>query len=287
MIDKNPPIATTTLSQAQRAAIISLVRRTARAEVLPRFQNLAAGQLDTKSGPDDLVTEADKASEAMLTRGLNVLFPGAFVVGEEAIASKPDMRHQIAEADLAFIIDPIDGTWNFAHDLPLFGVILSATRYGRPVFGLLYDPISDDWIIAHEGDQTCREGEQYRRRSLRLSGQKKLGELSGFVHLNLLPEHKKPEMAAQFPRFRRVTALRCSCHEYRLLAQGAADFHISGTLNPWDHAAGVLCVQQAGGVAKMLDGEPYNTKFTNGYLLIAPDEDIWEKLQACFAFLTS
>jgi len=285
MTANTPPVPTPPISPAQRAAIVNLVRRTARSEILPRFQRLAASDTTTKSGPEDLVTEADKAAEAMLTRGLNGLFPGAFVIGEETVAETPDWRNQLAQADLAFILDPVDGTWNFVHDLPLFGVILSATRFGRPIFGLLYDPISDDWIIAGEDGPAAREGARYRHRSVRTSSVTDAERLSGFVHLNLLPETKKADMAALYPQFRRVNSLWCSCHEYRLLAQGAADFHISGTLNPWDHAAGVLIVQQAGGVARMLNGEAYNTAITGGYLLIAPNQTIWQSLQKTFAFL--
>lgn len=273
------------LNHAQQEAILDLVRRTARSEILPRFQQLSAHDTTTKAGPDDLVTEADKAAEAMLTRKLYQLFPGTLVVGEEAVEENTGLRDQIAEAELAFILDPVDGTWNFAHDVPLFGVILSATRFGRPVFGLLYDPISDDWIISGEDGPTEREGAKCRRRTVHTAAVKELSELSGFVHLYLLPDTKKTEMAALYPRFRNVTNLRCSCHEYRLLAQGAADFHISGTLNPWDHAAGVLIVQNAGGVARMLNGEAYNTALKQGFLLIAPNETSWCELQECFAFL--
>ena len=285
MTDRIPEVTAAPLSEAQRLEIIKLVRQTAQSEILPRFQKLTASDTTTKMGPDDVVTEADKAAEAMLTQGLNALFPGIPVIGEEAVSERPELRDQIAEAELAFILDPIDGTWNFVHDLPLFGVILSATRYGQPVFGLLYDPISDDWIVAAESSPAEREGARIGRRSLQVSAVSDRAGLSGFVHLNLLPEEKKAAMAALYPRFHRVTSLYCSCHEYRLLAQGAADFHISGTLNPWDHAAGVLIVQQAGGVARMLNGEAYNTALKRGYLLIAPDEQTWAHLQRTFAFL--
>ncbi|MEM9909473.1 MAG: inositol monophosphatase [Pseudomonadota bacterium] len=285
MTDKKLPVPATPLSRAQRAAILNLVRRTAKNEILPRFQRLAPGDTTTKTDADDLVTEADKAAEKMLTRGLNMHFPGVPVIGEEAVAADPALRDQIAEAELAFILDPIDGTWNYVQGLPLFGMILSATRFGRPIFGLLYDPVSDDWIMAGEDSAAEREGVRFRRRAIHASAAKEDDTLSGFVHLNLLPEGKTAQMAALYPRFRRVGSLQCSCHEYRLLAQGASDFHISGTLNPWDHAAGVLIVQRAGGVARMLNGDAYNTAAKTGYLLVAPNEPIWQYLQKEFAFL--
>lgn len=284
---ENPPLLPApSLEKAQRAALVNLVRRTAESEILPRFQKLTSDQKSFKSSPDDLVTEADKAAEEMLTRELNKLFPGILVVGEEAVAENPSLRGQIDEAELAFILDPIDGTWNFANDLPLFGVILSATHYGRPIFGLLYDPISDDWIEAGEDGPAEREGIKFDRQTVHASSATAEHELFGFVHFDLLPDSKKLEMASRcYRHLRKATSLHCSCHEYRLLAQGAADFHISGTLNPWDHAAGVLIVQQAGGVARMLNGDAYNTSARNGYLLVASNETAWHRLQERFRFL--
>jgi len=82
-----------------------------------------------------------------------------------------------------------------------------------------------------------------------------------------------------------ATPLRCSCHEYRLLAQGAAEFVLSDRLNPWDHAAGVLICQRAGGVARMLDGRAYDTSITDGVLLCAGSEAAWTILRDHFAEL--
>lgn len=285
MADSLPIPLSSPLSPAQTTAIINLVRRTARAEIKPRFRNLPAGAVSTKSGRFDLVTEADEAAEAMLLRGLQRMFPHALVAGEEMAGRDAELRAKLAEADLAFIVDPVDGTWNFAHGLPLFGVILSVTRFGVPVFGLLYDPIMDDWITAHEDGPARLSRGMGATRDIHVSGGDSAEALSGFVHLYLLPEDKRAPMAELLPRFARTQMLRCSCHEYRLLAQGAMDFMISGTMNPWDHAAGVLICQRAGGVVRMLDGTAYNAGATQGYVLAAPTEDSWQALRDLFAFL--
>lgn len=286
MPDSLPIPLSSPLTQAQTTAIINLVRRTAKAEILPRFRNLSAGAISTKSGRFDLVTEADEAAEAMLLRGLQRMFPHALVVGEEMAAKQDDIRGQLAKAELAFIVDPVDGTWNFAHGLPLYGVILSVTRFGKPVFGLLYDPMMDDWIIAEENAPALMSRSMGAAREIRVSQGARPADLSGFVHLYLLPEDKRAQMAALLPGFARTQMLRCSCQEYRMLAQGAMDFAISGTMNPWDHAAGVLICQQAGGVVRMLDGAAYNAGMTQGYVLAAPDEASWQELRDLFAFLT-
>ena len=286
MPDSLPIPLSSPLTPAQTTAIINLVRRTAKAEILPRFRNLGAGAISAKSGRFDLVTEADEAAESMLLRGLQRMFPHALVVGEEMAAGQDDIRVRLAEAELAFIVDPVDGTWNFAHGLPLFGVILSVTRFGTPVFGLLYDPMMDDWIIAEENGPARLSRRMGATRKIHVSEGASAAELSGFVHLYLLPEDKRAEMAARLPGFARTQMLRCSCHEYRMLAQGAMDFTISGTMNPWDHAAGVLICQRAGGVVRILDGTDYNAGIAQGYVLAAPDEASWQELRDLFAFLT-
>lgn len=277
------PQPVTALSQAQQTSLINIVRRAAKTEILPRFRNLSAHQIDTKSGPQDLVTEADTAAEAMIARGILRLFPNAVVIGEEAAAKDPSLRHKAAEAELAFIIDPVDGTWNFAHGVPLFGVILAATRFGRPVFGLLYDPMVDDWIVADDQTPTRLAGAGMTERLTQVSGGGAIETLSGNMHFYLMPKDVQAKLAPVLPAFSRMGSMRCSCHEYRIMARGGVDFTLSGILNPWDHAAGVLACQQAGGVAKMLDGRDYNIRIEEGYLLCAPDQATWDALKTALS----
>jgi fructose-1,6-bisphosphatase/inositol monophosphatase family enzyme len=277
------PMPVTPLSRAQQTSLVNLVRRAAKTEILPRFRNLAAHQIDTKSGPQDLVTEADLAAEAMIARGILRLFPNAMVIGEEAATADPSLRQKAAEAELAFIIDPVDGTWNFAHGLPLFGVILAATRFGRPVFGMLYDPMVDDWVIADDQSPTRLEGAGRPARPVSVSKGGALETLSGVMHYYLLEKAQQEKLAPALPSFYRMGSMRCSCHEYRVMAQGGVDFTMSGVLNPWDHAAGVLLCQQAGGVARMLDGRAYDISLEQGVLLCAPNEDTWTKVAQALA----
>lgn len=286
MPDSLPIPLTSPLSRAQQTSLVNLVRRAAKTEIMPHFRNLGHADISAKADRFDLVTAADVAAEAMLARGIQQLFPHALVVGEEAAAEDPSITDKLAEAELAFIIDPVDGTWNYAHGLSLFGVILSATRFGRPVWGLLYDPVMDDWITADEGS----EGAVLARslgadRPLSVSRGAELSDLSGFVPLYALPEEKRAALAETLPRFAFTTALRCACHHYRTLAQGGMDFLLSGPPKPWDHAAGVLITQKAGGVSRMLDGSDFVAGKMDSYVLTAPDEQSWTRLRDTFSFL--
>lgn len=285
MTDSLPIPLTSPLSNAQTTSIVNLVRRAAKTEILPRFRNLSSEAVTAKANRFDLVTDADNAAEAMLTRGIQRMFPHALVVGEEAASANSDLRGKIAEAELAFIIDPVDGTWNFSNGLAVFGVILSVTRFGKPVFGMLYDPIADDWIIAEETGAAELIRPLGAPRKVSVASGKELHELAGFMHFYLLSKKQQTEMATRLPAFVKVQALQCSCHEYRTLSQGGVDFLLSGTLNPWDHAAGVLICQRAGGVVRMLDGQDYNAGIETGFVLAATDEQTWAVLRDTFAFL--
>ncbi|MDF1670308.1 MAG: inositol monophosphatase [Roseovarius sp.] len=287
MSDNLPIPLSAPLSRAQQSTLVNLVRRAAKAEILPRFRNMNMQDISTKSGRYDLVTEADTATEAMLARGLQRMFPHALIVGEEAASADDKLRGKIAEAELCFVLDPVDGTWNFANGLPLFGVIVAVTRFGKPVLGLLYDPVMDDWIIADEATPARMVRAVGAERGLSVSKGGALSDMSGYIHLYLLERDKQDEMATALPDFGRTQVLRCSCHEYRTLAQGNMDFCLSGTMNPWDHAAGVLICQMAGGHVAMLDGSDYNAGLTEGYLLAAPDVNSWKRLRDRFSFLMS
>ena len=105
----------------------------------------------------------------------------------------------------------------------------------------------------------------------------------GFVGLYLYGKADQARIAETLPAFRRTYSLRCSCHEYRMMAQGRADFVLNGMLNPWDHAAGVLALQEAGGIARLLDGTPYAPAMTEGLLLTAGNAALWDRLAGLWA----
>lgn len=285
MTDQLPMPVTAPLTPAQKTQLINLVRRAAKAEIMPRFRRLDAGDIATKKDETDLVTAADTGAEAMITRGLQIAFPHALVLGEEAVSKSPDLLDGIAEAELSFIIDPVDGTWNFAHGMPLFGTIIAVCRFGQPVFGLIYDPVGNDLILTDNTSPTQWQATSGRRRPVQTAAPKPMDKLAGYMHIRLMPPAHRAFMWSKVGALAYVGTLRCSAHEYRLLATGAADFILSGHLNCWDHAAGVLLCQQAGGVSKMLDGSAYSAALTSGYLLSASSPQVWDEVASHFSGL--
>ena len=266
-----------TLSLAAEAALIDAVREIAAEEILPRFRALDPGDIATKSRPDDLVTIADREAERRLTEAVAGILPGTVIVGEEAVADNPGLRDAIADAETCLIVDPVDGTWNFAHGLATFGVILSLAERGKTTWGLIYDPIGDDWAVARAGngaDFVKPDGTTTRLR-FKDAPPDKINATMGYVHSYLFEGDERHRLFSILPHFHKTDALRCSAHEYRMLAQGAVDFCLSPVLNPWDHAAGCLIAEEAGGIAQLLDGTTYAPTLRNGRLLVARSAQTW------------
>jgi len=268
------------ISPAAEAALIEAVREAAAEEILPRFRALEPGDISTKSRPDDLVTIADRETERRLTEVAAKILPGVVVVGEEAVADNPALQNSIADADTCLIIDPVDGTWNFAHGLATFGVILALSSKGQTFWGLIYDPIGDDWVVARRGQGAEFVKSDGSTKKLRFDDAlpPKIETALGYIHSYLFKGDERHRLFSILSHFQKTDALRCSAHEYRLLAQGSVDFCLSPVLNPWDHAAGCLVAEEAGGVARLLDGTPYAPTLTKGRLLVARSEQTWAEI---------
>lgn len=133
---------------AEMDVIVQAVRTAAKAAVVPRFRALEEADVSQKRDFADLVTVADTEAEAMMGALLAQSWPEARVLGEEAVAANPSLRAAMAGRGWQVIVDPVDGTWNFAKGLACFGMIAVAVKDGVPVYGLLYDPLLDDWVEA-------------------------------------------------------------------------------------------------------------------------------------------
>ena len=258
--------------------VVALVRAVARSCILPRFRKLAVGDVSTKSGPMDLVTVADEEAEQRLGLGLSRLFPGCAVVGEEAATRDPALLDQIRDAPLCFVVDPIDGTYNFASGLPLFGVMVAAVERGRTVAAIIHDPIGDDTAMALAGGGAWMEAADGGRAALQVSAAAPVGAMAGTVSWRYMAEPQRGRVCARLPLLGAAWDYRCAAHQYRLMAAGHCHFAVYNKLLPWDHAAGVLLHREAGGYSARLDGSPYDPCDTGGGLICAPDRASWTAL---------
>lgn len=268
-----------TFSVSQLSTVESLLRDAAQREIIPRFRNLADGSVRTKSGPLDLVTEADVAAEALITAGLRSAFPGCVVVGEEAATDDPSILKGLVGADLAFVVDPVDGTANFASGLTLFGVMAAAIVRGEVVASVIHDPMGDDSAMAVRGEGAWIETPDGKRRDLRVAAPAPANRMAGNVAWRFLPEPRRSTVCANLPKMGGVWDYRCSAHEYRMVAAGHCHFLFFNRLYPWDHAPGWLLHREAGGYGMQLDGTPYDPTRTDAGLICAPDRESWQAVR--------
>lgn len=255
-----------------------IIRDTAAGEIMPRFRHLAAGDVREKTG-GEVVTTADLAAEARLAEDLTRLVPGSAVVGEEGAAADPGVVDALAGDGPVWVLDPVDGTQNFADGTPCFAVIVGYRLGGRTVAGWIHDPIEDVTVWAVAGQGAWSAG-----RRLRVPGTTRLGAMRGTTGPNLRRRLEARRAAGADGVPAPVPRYGCAGREYMDLALGRLHFALFvGRLKPWDHAAGVLVHAEAGGHSALLDGAaPYGAypEPTGATLLLAHDEAAWAALHS-------
>jgi fructose-1,6-bisphosphatase/inositol monophosphatase family enzyme len=259
-----------------------ILRAAARAEIMPRFRRLASADIRTKSGPLDMVTDADEGAERVIAAALTEMFPGCVVVGEEGCSADPGLADRLATADLAFVVDPVDGTANFAAGMPLFGCMAAAFEKGEVVAAWIHDPLGDDTLTAARGEGAwLAAADGTRGPLLRVADPAPMGAMVGCISYGYLTEPLKSRVAARLPRLAKTWQLGCAAHEYRLLAVGHTHLSLYNRLMPWDHAPGSLIHAEAGGYAAHFDGSAYRPATARaGGLICAPDRASWETARA-------
>jgi myo-inositol-1(or 4)-monophosphatase len=205
-------------------------------------------------GTHDLVTEADRASEHLIVERLQQHFPSHAVVAEEgsALAGSSEYR---------WYVDPLDGTTNFAHGFPVYNVTLGLERAGELIAGVIYDPTRDELFIAEKGAGAFLNGERLHvTKTDRLENSLcATGFPSRKRHQNI-NVHFYYQFAMQTHGVRRAGA---AAIDLAYVACGRLDFFWEFSLNPWDMAAGVLLVREAGGTCSGMKGEPFDLRGPN------------------------
>ena len=259
--------------------LADIITIAAEQEIMPRFRRLGEGGIREKTSALDLVTDADEAAEAAIKAAVAKAFRKAIFVGEESVEKDRGLLNRIADADMAIIIDPVDGTSNFAWGLPLFGVLAAVVKRGVTVGGLIYDPVGRDCTFAIKGHGAWAKAENGATRDIRVAKPTALANMTGTTSWYLMPEPQRSRVAANLAKIKASFSYRCAAYEYRVVAEGLVDFSLHYKLMPWDHAAGILIHAEAGGYSALLDGTPYlPTKFEGG-IISAPDRESWQLLR--------
>ncbi|MBB4569849.1 myo-inositol-1(or 4)-monophosphatase [Rhizobium leucaenae] len=258
---------------------MAIVAEAAAREILPRFRNLGVDGVSEKTSAIDVVTEADLLAERHITAALKARFPDALTVGEEAYEADRSVVPALADAELAFVIDPVDGTFNFASGSPLFGTILAVVAKGETIAGIIHDSVLGDTVTAirDSGAYLRRRAGQVTR--LAVAPAVPLSEMAGLISWLYLDEPDRSRISTNMAKIRMPFSLNCSAYEYWLIASGRIHFIGHARLMPWDHLAGVLIHQEAGGFAAKFDSTPYLPAETTGGIILAPDEESWRMIR--------
>lgn len=259
--------------------LATILREAAKAEILPRFRRLGRDDIRQKSEAIDLVTEADEQAERRIKAEVAAIWPDALFVGEESVAADAKLLDRFDEADFAVVVDPVDGTANFAAGLPLFGVMAAVVRNGETVAGIIYDPMGDDFFVAERGSGAFMRRPDGSSERLAIATPPALEQMVGTVSVAFLPAESRAKVLANLAKVRVAANYRVAAHDYRLFAGGNTHFVAFNKLMPWDHLAGSLIVEEAGGYVARFDGSPYLPSHRAGGLLIAADADVWNLLR--------
>ncbi|MBI4030954.1 MAG: inositol monophosphatase [Proteobacteria bacterium] len=263
------------VSAADPERIGDILRECAQRFIMPRFRMLQQHEIDTKTGPNDLVTVADRESEKFLEQFLEKNFYGSVAIGEEAVSTNSKTTEILRDKDaMAWVIDPVDGTNNFVHGKNEFCVMLACVAGGETVGGWIYDILQDRMLIAEKGSGVAINGAQ-----ISVSAYKPLQETEGFAGYSYFPQSMRPHLKELGKSVRSLETLNCAGHEYLNLASGIRDFAIYSRIRPWDHLAGTLAVKEAGGHVMKWDGTPYAPGDEFGGLVIASGAALMRELQ--------
>jgi histidinol phosphatase-like enzyme (inositol monophosphatase family) len=204
------------------------------------------------------VTAADRAAEIAMRRLIRAEFPEHGIIGEEYGAERE-------EAEFVWVLDPIDGTKSFISGVPLFGTLIALAQYGRPILGIIDQPVLSERWIGAEGRPTIFNGAPVNTRPCPV--------LAAATVFATTPEMFRGADAAAFARVAAAAKLvrfGADCYAYGLLALGCIDIVIEASLEPYDFSAMIPIVAGAGGIASDWQGRPL-TLASDGRVLVAGD----------------
>jgi fructose-1,6-bisphosphatase/inositol monophosphatase family enzyme len=254
--------------------VADIICEVAERELVPKFTTLTADEIGEKS-PGDFVTAVDLAMEKALGEQLVPLMPGSLVVGEEAVHEDAN-RLKLLEGDApVWVLDPLDGTGNFAQGMPIVAVIVALVIKGETVAGWIYDPLSRRMAMCAKGEGTYMNGRQ-----MWVARPPEDRSLNGAIYGRFVrwSEAYSDLYGRGRGRMGLVFNARCVGQEYLSRLMGRTNFGVYTRLNPWDHAAGVLLHQEAGGIARLGDGQPYKPSERGFCCMLTPDEDLWQTM---------
>jgi fructose-1,6-bisphosphatase/inositol monophosphatase family enzyme len=235
------------------------VRTAATREIMPRWRRLAEHEVDLKTGPHDLVTDADRKAELYLTDALTALLPGSVVVGEEAVHADPASYEALRGDAPVWIVDPVDGTRQFVHGDTGFCTLVALARRGVLYASWTHAPARGQLATAVRGQGARLDGDRLTAgspepgRDLRVATS----------HPDYTTEEQKRALLGLWTDGVAPRACGSAGLEYLAVARGESDATAFSWEAAWDHAAGLLLVEEAGGTHLTRAGRPFGIRGGN------------------------
>ncbi|MFI2710043.1 inositol monophosphatase family protein [Micromonospora sp. NPDC018662] len=256
--------------------VAALLREAAAEVVVPLFRRLDPSDISEKA-PGEVVTVADREAEKLISDGLRRLRPGSVVVGEEAVAEDPGLLRHLRGSGDVWLVDPVDGTSNFAAGKRPFALMAALLTDGVPVASWVYDPLDGTMAAGRLGAGTRLDGTPV----LPTRPVPEVGALRGTAMTRFLPADFRRDVEAGGRRIGELLpGQHCAGREYLDVLTGAQQFVLFWRTLPWDHTPGTLLVREAGGVARRFDGTDYHPADEGRGLLVAASEEIWDEVYA-------
>jgi inositol-phosphate phosphatase/L-galactose 1-phosphate phosphatase/histidinol-phosphatase len=216
------------------------------------------------------VTAADRAAETAMRQLIAARFPDHGIIGEEFGQERED-------AEFVWVLDPIDGTKSFISGVPLFGTLIALTRHGRPILGIIDQPISRERWIGAAGRATTFNGNPVRCRPCAALAAATVFSTSPDMFVGAdVAAHAKIAAAAKLVRY------GADCYAYGLLALGFIDLVVEASNKPYDFCAMPPIVEGAGGIASDWQGAPLSLT-SDGRVLVAGDREAHRQALALLA----
>lgn len=254
--------------------VARIMREVAAEEIMPRWRNLAGGDVIEKSGPSDIVTVADRAAEVQLARRLAALVAGSRVIGEEGVHADPSVTTHFASGDPVWVIDPIDGTSAFAKGETAFAVMVALVRGEELIAGWILAPAGGEMHMGERGSGVWRVSEDGTVRLPRPSIPSERKELIGLLGRRHMSDARRSEIKSRGEAFGALQNVSCAGLDYPRLLSGRSHFAIYNKSEPWDHLPGLALAHEQGFVFSKHDGSAYRPGDNTGGLVIAPSEEV-------------
>jgi fructose-1,6-bisphosphatase/inositol monophosphatase family enzyme len=259
-------------------AVGRLVRDVAAEEIMPRWRKLAPADISEKSGPNDLVTIADKSAEIVLSRHLSSTYPGTWVAGEEAVSDDSSILDRLAGEDRVWVIDPIDGTRAFADGRETFAVMIALTQGASTIAAWIYHPVSGVLYCAEQGSGVHRIDAKGVRTRLTPAPPSELDRMGGIMSGNIAFGGHSVTRERKARHFASLERMSCPGHDYPRILEGRAHFCAFSRCMPWDHLPGTMLLTEAGWTCAKLDHSPYLASDLTGGVMSAPTADAWDAI---------